>query len=943
MFPARAGSLLPLLVLLLLALRPASVSGADLLSEAERGWLDQHGPVVFVSQTRYPPFEFVEEGGERAGMCIELVRWMATELGFRAVFRDMAFKDAQEAVLVGQADVLTSLFFSDERDTRFDFSEMTWEVPALIFVRAGRPDIVRLEDLNGKRIAMQRGDYAAEFLRARGIAFELLDTVTFGEATDVVVAGTADAVIGDQQIVLYHIFSQGLTDQVQSVGEPLYLGRNCMAVAEGRRELVAILNKGLALARDRGVFDSITRKWLGTRYGVRESWVQRNLESILFLSALPALAAGLFFVWNARLRRAVARKTEQLRESEARYRHFIEALPVGVYQRSPGVDNRLTMVNPALLEMLECRDAVELMAVGSGATYVKPEQARRLNELLVDTGRADGFEAELRTGGGRAIRVKIWARRIGEGETARIEGVIIDMTEALRAEEERRRLAAAIEQAAETVVITDLEGGILYVNPAFERTTGFSRTEVLGNNPRLLKSGEQDEAFYRRLWRTISEGHTWTGRLVNRRKDGMLYTEDACISPVRDESGAVANYVAVKRDVSREIALEQQLQQAQKMEAVGQLTGGVAHDFNNLLQVINGHAELALSGLAEDAPPRQHLEEIASAGGRAARLVGQLLAFSRRQIMRLETLEPNAVIHELMRMLRRVISESIHLVFQPGQGVCPIQADRGMLEQILLNLCVNARDAMPEGGSLVIATRDMVLDHVNTVEYPDVAHGRYLLLTVSDSGCGMESGVLEHIFEPFFTTKPVGKGTGLGLATVYGIVRQHNGHISVRSEPGRGTDFRILLPASAAEVVAPPSSPPGSRVGGGNETVLLAEDDAMVRNLVRSVLQRAGYRVLVACDGEEAVALFGQHAEEVDLLLFDVVMPRLGGRLASDRILAQRPGLPVVFASGYSEDAIHSDFVLEPGVTLLSKPYVVEELLRTVRSRLDERNSSGLP
>ncbi len=934
--PAPAGRLLPVLLCLLLALLPDGVRGADPLSEAERAWLNQHGPVVFVSQTEYPPFEFVENRWERAGMCIELVRWMESELGFRAEFHDMSFQEAQQAVLIGEADVLTSLFYSQERDRRFDFSDMTWEVPALIFVRAGRPDITRFHDLGGKRIAMQRGDYAAEFLQSHGVDFELVPTASFAEATNLVVAGEADAVIGDQQIVLYHIYSHGLTEHLQSVGEPLYIGRNCMAAADGRRELVAILNKGLALARERGVFDTITRKWLGTRYGVREGWVQRHLTVILSLLGLLALAAGVFFIWNARLRGAVAQRTKQLRESEARYRQFIEALPVGVYQRSPGVDNRLSMVNPALLEMLEYADVAALMEAGSGGTYAVLEQAQRLNEQLESQGRADGFEAELRTSRGRSIRVKIWARRIGEGKTARIEGVIIDMTEALRAEEERRRLAAAIEQATETVVITDIAGTIMYVNPAFEKTSGYSRAEALGNNPRILKSGEQSAEFYHQLWQTIAAGRTWMGHLVNRRKDGTLYTEDACISPVRDEAGAVANFVAVKRDISREIALEQQLRQAQKMEAVGQLTGGVAHDFNNLLQVINGHADLALSELSEDAPPREHLEEIARAGARAARLVAQLLAFSRRQIMRLESLDPNAEITEFMRMLRRVISENIQLVFQPGSGVGTIQADRGMLEQVLLNLCVNARDAMPEGGSLVIATEELLLDAEDSAEYAGAAPGRYLLLSVSDSGCGMEQDVLEHIFEPFFTTKPVGKGTGLGLATVYGIVRQHNGHVSVESEPGRGTSFRILLPAAAAEYVANGAIPRAdAQVRGGHETVLLAEDDEMVRNLVRSVLLHAGYRVLCACDGEEAVALFRRHAEEVALLLFDVVMPRLGGRLASEQILNLRPGLPVVFASGYSEDAIHSDFVLEPGITLLSKPYVVEELLRTVRAKLD--------
>ncbi|OQX18106.1 MAG: hypothetical protein BWK76_08625 [Desulfobulbaceae bacterium A2] len=924
------------IVLLALLLLPRS-GAAEELTAAERAWLEQHGNIVFVSQTEYPPFEFVGNWRERSGMCIELVRWMETELGFRAEFRNMSFQEAQQAVLAGEADVLTSLFYSPDRDRRFDFSDMTWEVPASIFVRAGRPDIVRLTDLRGKRIAMQRGDYAGEFLRTRGVDFELLPTASFAEATDLVISGAADAVIGDQQIVLYHIYSHGLTEQIQSVGEPLYVGRNCMATVEGQRDLVAILNKGLSLARERGVFDTITRKWLGTRYSVPVPWLHRHGVLLLSLAGLALLIVVLVSIWNARLRRAVARRTAELRASEARYRHFIEALPVGVYQRTPGENNRITMVNSALLELLGCRDAAELMHAGSRPTFVNPEQNRRLNELLEDRGRVDGFEAELRTGSGQVIKVRIWARRIGEREERRIEGVLIDMTEALRAEEQRRRLATAIEQAAETVVITDARGSILYVNPAFERTTGYSREEALGNNPRILKSGEQKAAFYQQMWQTLVEGHIWEGRIVNRRKDGSHYTEEACISPVRDENGAVVNYVAVKRDVTREIALEQQLRQAQKMEAVGQLTGGVAHDFNNLLQVINGHAALAMTDLTGASPCRHHLQEISRAGERAARLVSQLLAFSRRQVMQLELLDPNVVINELMRMLRRVISENIRLDFVPGPGVGLVRADRGMLEQILLNLCVNARDAMPDGGQVTIATEEVQLDAPSVAGEGDVTPGRYLLLSVGDTGCGMDEVTLEHIFEPFFTTKPLGQGTGLGLATVYGIVRQHNGMIHAVSQPGQGTTFRIHLPVSDMLLTAEAARPQLGGIIGGDETVLLAEDDDMVRDLTRSVLERAGYRVLCARDGDEAVDLFQRQGESVDLLLFDVVMPRMGGREASVRILAQRPGLPLIFASGYSEDAIHTDFVLDQGLTLLPKPFVIEDLLKTVRRALDTR------
>ena len=285
---------------------------ATQLSEAERDWLREKGEITFVSQTLYPPFEFVDQNDGRKGMCIEMARWISTELGFKVSFRDMSFKEAQEAVLTGKADVLTSLFYSQKRDKNFDFTETTWQVPALIFVRSERPDITQLEDLQGKKIAMQKGDYADEFLHANGIEFELVPTATFAEAVDQVIALKADAVIGDKQIVLYHLFSNNLNQHIKSIGEPLYVGRNCMATRDGEKELISILKKGLSRARERSVFNQITKKWTGVQYSTQPTWIDRHITSIIIvLSALGLLTFGIIF-WNFYLRRAVDLRTRAL-------------------------------------------------------------------------------------------------------------------------------------------------------------------------------------------------------------------------------------------------------------------------------------------------------------------------------------------------------------------------------------------------------------------------------------------------------------------------------------------------------------------------------------------------------------------------------------------------------------------------------------------------------
>ncbi len=399
-------------------------------------------------------------------------------------------------------------------------------------------------------------------------------------------------------------------------------------------------------------------------------------------------------------------------------------------------------------------------------------------------------------------------------------------------------------------------------------------------------------------------------------------------------AGALRQIVVTFVDITHIKQLETQLLQAQKMEAIGQLAGGVAHDFNNILQAINGYTELATEDTDSAHPAQSSLAEIAKAADRAAKLVGQLLAFSRRQILAPAHLELNDVIGKLISMLGRVIGEHIRLDFMPGHQLGVVRADCTMMEQALLNLSVNARDAMPQGGRLTIETENVSFGSDFCAQNLWARPGRYVLLSVTDTGCGMDAATLEHIFEPFFTTKDAGKGTGLGLSMVYGIVRQHEGMVRVYSEVGKGTTFKIYLP-----VVERPADAVGTKIAGtpprGTETILVAEDDASLRELARQTLERAGYTVLTAADGAAALDLFEKNKGRVQLLLLDVVMPELGGREVFDRIRAQQPHLPALFASGYSENAIHTNFVLQEGMQLIRKPYDANELLRRVRQILD--------
>lgn len=379
--------------------------------------------------------------------------------------------------------------------------------------------------------------------------------------------------------------------------------------------------------------------------------------------------------------------------------------------------------------------------------------------------------------------------------------------------------------------------------------------------------------------------------------------------------------------------LEKQYRQAQKMEAIGQLAGGLAHDFNNILQAVLGYSSILLTLFQKNSNEYEYVDQIAQGAERASALTRQLLAFSRRQILKMEELDLNDVVDGMSNMIRRLIGEDIEIAVVQGTR-CIIHADRGGMEQVLLNLCLNARDAMPDGGTLTIKIEDVVLDKDYCDKHVWASPGRYALLSITDIGCGMDAATQEHVFEPFFTTKVVGKGTGLGLATVYGIVRQHQGLVQVDSQLGRGTTFRVYLPTSDGEVQTVRGTVL-EHVRGGVETILVAEDEKSLRKLFSRILEGVGYRVLLAVNGKEALELFEKHRNEIDLCLLDVVMPKMGGKAVYDILHQRYPNLRFLFSSGYSTDAIHTNFVLEEDIELIQKPYVPEALLRKVRQILD--------
>jgi len=521
------------------------------------------------------------------------------------------------------------------------------------------------------------------------------------------------------------------------------------------------------------------------------------------------------------------------------------------------------------------------------------------------------------------------------GEVTGIIEAARDITERRQAEETILRLATAVEQATDSIIITDTDGVIVYVNAAFERTTGYTRQEAIGQESPILTANRHSPDFFREIWETISGGRVWRGRFTNRKKDGSRFTEDVTITPVRNEAGVITHYVSVHRDITHELQLEEQYLQAQKMEAIGRLTGGIAHDFNNLLTAINGFAGLLKMELPADSPHQQVVSKILESGQRAATLIRQLMTFSRKQKVQPQILNLNTIVDNLRSMLRRIIGEDILLVTHLSADLWPIKADPAQMEQVILNIVVNARDAMPHGGRLTIQTTNITLDKTYTDLHVTAKPGPYVALTIADTGCGMTDEVKAHLFEPFFTTKEEGKGTGLGLSTVFGIVKQAGGHIQVYSEPEKGSAFKIYLPRAGEGTEKPASERETMEMPGGDETILVAEDEEPVRDAICHTLSTLGYTVFCAANGEEALQLASAERPALHLLLTDVVMPGLDGKDLALRLKETYPDLRILFISGYSDETIVAHDLLDAKTAFLQKPFTAPALARKVRAMLD--------
>jgi len=894
-------------------------------------------PIVVGGDHNYPPFEFLDDKGRPAGFTVDLTRAIARQMDMDVRIRLGPWTKVIEGAKSGNVDVIQGIFYSPQRDRTLDFSPPYLVSHYVSVVRKGIGSPVEtVEDLAGKSLVVEAGDVIHDFLVKQGLGPRISVVETQGDVLRAVSHGQYDCGLVLRVSALY-LIKKNAWKNLALGSRSFFSGDYCYAVPGGQSALLAQFSEGLKVVQESGEFHRIYDKWLGGYEESPPSLLKALRYSGMVLIPLIVILLAVF-LWLWSLRRQVAERTRELRESQEFQQAMIACSPVALY--SIDLEGKVLAWNESA-EKIFGWSAEEV--IGKPLPIVpqdSQEEFSALRNRAVEDGAFSGVEVVRQRKDGSLFECGLSVSPVfdARGEIIGIMASMEDITERKRAESALRtseiRYRSLFDHSLDAFLLTAPDGSILDVNPAACAMFGRTAEEIrkLGWNG-LVDTSDP------RLQKALEE-RAETGRaqaeLIMIRADNSRFPTEITSTIYVDENGQQRSSMIIRditerrRTESEHEKLQKQFLQAQKMESVGRLAGGVAHDFNNKLTVILGYAQMAMEGLRKTDPIYASLQQVVKAGNQSVDIVRQLLAFARKQTISPKVLDLNETVEGMLKMLRRLIGEDIDLAWQPDTHLWPVNMDPAQIDQVLANLCVNARDAISGVGRVTIETENVVLSEDYCDGHAGFVPGAYVRLAVSDDGCGMDGETLANAFEPFFTTKGEGRGTGLGLSTVYGIAKQNNGFVNVYSEPGKGTSVKVYLPRHVGEAEPGRETAPADIPRGRGETVLVVEDEASVLHLVGRILEKLGYAVLVSANPTDALNTARKHEGEIQLLITDVVLPGMSGRDLAGAIMQIRTDIRVLFMSGYTANVIAHHGVLEEGVAFIEKPFTFEKLARKV-------------
>lgn len=921
----------------LLSLDAKQIAGRVTISPEAQAWLDRK-PTVRARVGTAAPLHSWTNGPE--GIAVDYLRLVCQGFGVDCTFfTGMPWSEAIRNIATGDGiDLILTIKRTPERAREIAFTQDYLFLPWVIFTRGDGPIVTWIGDLDGAIVAVEKDFVLHDRLKADYPHLRLLVVEDSKRALEALATGQAAAYIGDLVTGAYLINRWGYANVKVVAPTPFGDHNQAMGVRPDWPGLVSLIDGFMAAmtAQERA---AITNRWLAVRYEYGLDWlfVWKVIGGVV---AVAALIVAVIVVWNRRLRTEIAHRKRienALRESEKKFRHLIEFAPIGIFL---SVDRKYIYTNPAGAKIVGLSDPGEI--VGKSVTAFhhpndKTRADRRVSQLLSgETSAVPRIEFKILKTDGSERDLDAVSTTLDWGGKLAVLAMVNDITDRKAAElaltESEERFFLALENIPDVIVIYDPGLRIRYINAATRRVTGRSPDYFVGKRDEELWPPEVCRAYLPTLQEAVRSGtvrSVETEITLPDREPRYLRITGV---PVLDDAGTVREVLGITHDFTERKAMESQLRQAQKMEAVGQLAGGTAHDFNNLLQVIMGSLEMIRRRFDGDEQAMKFTDAAMKAARHGGKLTQQLLSFSRQQSLHPQTADPNTLVEGMIKMLRRVLGEDIDIETALEDGIPPVKIDPGGLENAILNLALNARAAMPKGGKLTVGTAGRYLeeDVVNGEER--LYRGPHVEISVTDTGCGMPPDVMARVFEPFFTTKEVGEGSGLGMSMVYGFAKQSRGHTSLESEVGKGTTVRMIFPAAEPTIGDSKEVRKKAHPDAGTGTILVVEDDPDVRSTVVAVMKMLGYHTREAGDGRAALDAL-QSGGGIDLLFSDVVMPKgLDGIEMAREATRRHPGLKVLLTSGYPEATLEKAGLTEAGFPLLKKPYSNQDLAEALRA-----------